>query len=57
MPYLLKPTSPEEFQSAHYFLGYLNTALKKLATARFHVLDLDEIFMENGHVAEEFFER
>lgn len=57
MPYLLEPTSPEEFQNAPYFLDYLNTALKKLATARFYVLDLAELFLENGHVAERFFER
>ncbi|KAJ1521745.1 hypothetical protein ONE63_003381 [Megalurothrips usitatus] len=41
----------------HWLWNYINQSLKDLSASRFHVLDLEAVFMKDGIGNEDFFER
>jgi len=59
LPVLLMPSSEEfEVGRTSHLHSFINTGLKKLSTNRFHVLDLDEVFIsDSGIIEEDLFER
>ena len=59
LPLLFSPRVGREAWAgkAVYHLQTFNKNLLKLHCPRFHVLDLDKVFMSNGVVCEQLFER